>query len=68
MIPENTQHICRCGHERDQHQSRTEQRCGEKIQVEKCEDCPCEHYIDRAGPMSRLIDQFRMVEMRKGTR
>jgi len=51
---------CRCGHERDDHGSRTEQRRGEKVYVQKCEHCPCETFTDRDGPLSRLIDSFRM--------
>ena len=53
--------ICRCGHERDDHGSRTEQRDGQKVYVQKCEHCPCETFLDKDGPMSKLIDSFQPV-------
>jgi hypothetical protein len=54
--------VCRCGHERDDHGSRTEQRDGEKVYVQKCEHCPCEVFTDRDGQLSRLIDSFQQVK------
>ena len=50
--------VCRCGHERDQHGSRYEQRRGEKVYVQKCEQCLCETFVDKDGQLSRMIDTF----------
>ena len=58
--------VCRCGHERDQHGSRTEQRDGQKVYVQKCEQCPCEVFVERDGPLSQLIDSFGPIQ-RYGT-
>lgn len=54
--------VCRCGHERDDHGSRTEQRRGEKVYVQPCEHCPCEVFVDRAGPLSQMIDSFARAD------
>lgn len=56
---EREQVTCRCGHPRDDHGSRTEQRGGEKVYIQKCEHCPCEVFTDKDGPLSRLIDSFQ---------
>jgi hypothetical protein len=56
---------CRCGHLRDDHGSRTEQRDGEKVYVQKCEHCPCEVFTDRDGQLSRLIDSFQPMKASK---
>lgn len=37
----------------------TEQRAGEKVYVQKCEQCPCEVFTDKDGPLSKLIDSFQ---------
>lgn len=51
--------FCRCGHERDDHGSRIEQRDGEKVYVQQCEHCPCTVFTDKDGPLSRMIDSFQ---------
>ena len=61
-MSETTQVVCRCGHARDDHGSRTEQRRGEKVYVQKCEHCPCETFTDKDGPLSRLIDSVQPME------
>jgi hypothetical protein len=55
--------LCRCGHERDRHGSRTEMRRGEKVYVQKCESCPCEVFTDKDGPLSRMIDSFQPMKL-----
>jgi hypothetical protein len=50
--------LCRCGHYRDSHGSRTEQRGGQKVYVQKCEHCACENFLDREGPLSKLLDEL----------
>lgn len=47
--------FCRCGHERDDHGSRTEMRRGEKIYIQKCAHCACEVFVDVDGPLSRMM-------------
>jgi len=58
--------VCRCGHERDQHGSRTEQRDGQKAYVQPCEKCPCEVFVEKDGPLSLMIDSFHPMQ-RYGT-
>jgi hypothetical protein len=58
-----TLHICRCGHDRDDHQSRTEQEDGQKVQVEKCEHCPCRAYVRRLGPLDTLVETYRAAAL-----
>jgi hypothetical protein len=60
--PEQT-HTCRCGHGRDDHQSRTEQEDGQKVQVEKCEHCPCRAYVRRFGPLDTLVENYRATAL-----
>lgn len=59
MSEKTSETICRCGHYQDDHGSRTEQRRGEKVYVQKCEHCPCEVFVDRDGRLSRMMDSFQ---------
>lgn len=59
--PTPREHVCRCGHDRDDHQSRSWQERGEKFYGQVCEHCPCKNYIEKGGFIDRMIEEFKPV-------
>lgn len=59
--------ICRCGHKRDDHQSKTWQEDGQKHYGQVCEHCQCRSYLEAGGPLDTLINSFRPAVAASGT-
>lgn len=53
------EHVCRCGHGRDDHQSKSWQERGEKFYGQVCQHCPCKSYLQKGGPLDTLVESFR---------